>query len=107
MKYATYINEFKAKYQAIVNDPTNDRSKPKKGSRYVEIMVWGKENDQAVVELRYCEEFYRMFGRQDQVSVYVFEGSLKEACQVAKELKKETNGLKISYIEYQELEMWA
>jgi hypothetical protein len=100
MKYAAYINEFKAEYKRVTTDPDRDRSKPKKGSKYIEIMVWGRENNQADVELRYCEEFYRMFGRQDFVNVRVFEGDLKTACQVARELKEETNGLKISYIEY-------
>lgn len=99
MKYAKQIEEFKTRI--IEGYKNTDSKKPKRGSKDVCIMIWGRENEQAMVQLRYSEQFYRMFGQHNFVDVIIFEGSLKEACQVARELKAEC-GLKISYLEYTE-----
>lgn len=99
MKYTKQIEEFKAKILRGYKE--TDTSKPKRNSKDVCIMVWGEENDQAMVQLKYSEQFYRMFGQHNFVDVIIFRGSLKEACQVARELKAEC-GLKISYLEYTE-----
>lgn len=99
MKYQKEIAEFKAAiaYQYKENDCT----KPKKNSKVIHILVMGTENEQATVELIYDERFYRMWGQHNHAWVKVFEGSLKEACQVARDLKAEC-GLKITYIEYED-----
>lgn len=99
MKYQKEIAEFKA--EMVRKYKTNDCSKPKKGTKSVEIMIWGRADGQADVDLKYSESFFRMFGTMNFVDVKIFSGSLKEACQVARELKAEC-GLKISYLEYQE-----
>jgi len=99
MKYSKEIAEFKA--EMIRQYKVNDCSKPYKKSKQVEILICGKENNQATVELRYDERFHRMWGQHNHAWVKVFEGDLKEACQVARDLKAEC-GLKISYIAFEE-----
>lgn len=101
MKYQTQIADFKAAIKKAYKN--NDCSKPKKGTKTIGIMIWGRAENQAMVQLRYSEEFYRMFGRHNFVDVIIFTGDLKEACQVARDLKAEC-GLKISYQEHQEFE---
>lgn len=99
MKYQKEIAAFKA--EIVRKYKLSDCSKPKKGTKSIEIMIWGKENGKAAVDLKYSESFFRMFGTMNFVDVRIFEGDLREACQVARELKAEC-GLKISYLEYQE-----
>lgn len=99
--YEKQIEEFKAAIKDAYK--TTDTSKPKRNSKTVEIMIWGRENEKAMVQLKYSEEFYRMFGRYNFVDVIIFEGDLKEACAVARQLKAEC-GLKISYSEYEHIE---
>jgi hypothetical protein len=101
MKYQKQIAEFKAAIKEAYR--TTDTRKPKKGSKEVEIMVWGRADNQAMVQLKYSEQFYRMFGKHNFVDVIIFTGDLKEACQVARELKAEC-GLKISYLAHEEIE---
>lgn len=99
--YEKQIAEFKTAIQKAYKD--GNSNKPKRGTKTVEIMIWGRENEKAMVQLKYAEEFYRMFGRYNFVDVIIFEGDLKEACQVARQLKAEC-GLKISYQEYEHIE---
>lgn len=99
MKYSKEIAAFKAK---IINQYKNgDSTKPVKGTKSVEIRITGRENNTAIVELCYSERFRRMWGQYNFADVRVFEGDLKEACQVAKELKAEC-GLRISYLAFEE-----
>lgn len=101
MKYAKEINAFKKTIQEQYKN--NDCSKPVKGSKTLQIIVEEKEGGRAYVWLKYNEEFKRMFGRLNGCWQEVYEGDLKTACNVARELKNETK-LPIKFWAYEPIE---
>lgn len=99
--YEKQINSFKAEIARKYK--INDCSRPVKGSKNVSIVIYGRENNQAVVQLSFSQQFRRIFGQYNFAHEIVFEGELKEACEAARVLKEET-GLPIKYHEYEEEE---
>lgn len=103
------VKQFKDFYRELEQDAVKgirDRRKPKKGSRRVLISVYEKKEGFAELNLIYSEEFIRMFGRIDSISIEICKGNLKDVCLVAKELKAIIN-LPIQFIEYDpEHDVW-
>lgn len=107
MAYEKVVAEFKAEVKAAIKESRSEYgSYPKKNSRRLEISVINRIGEEASVELNYSEEYYRMFGRHDFVTKVIFTGDIKEACKIARDLKKEI-ALPISYLEYEPIGLLA
>lgn len=92
------VQEFKNEVYRIFNGDDHDTSKPYKKTKRLEILVTEKEGSQAEVELYFDQRFNRMWGQHSTARKVIFTGDLKEACGIAKELKKMLPTFKIEFL---------
>lgn len=104
MKYKEKFDELK--HQMLLGYKRNDCRRPVKGSKRFEILVVeDDENQNSHVDLFYTERFKRMWGQHNWGRVEIFKGHLKEACEIARELKTEApECFSIRFVEYEELD---
>lgn len=105
-KYDKEIADFRS--QVIRQYKVNDCRRPVKGTKRLEInVVEDAPGEKGSVFLYYTEEFRRIFGRNNHAFTHIYDGELKTACEIARELKEQLGeNFKIVFQKYTEMELF-